>query len=81
MWLVHEQEAPQKHWSCQGLAMRLREISQYLSQVVAGKLPMNQATCWGLSTRDCELSSLPAGNHIPTAGDFQSDAGSGAHRC
>ena len=26
----------------QGLAMRLREISQYLSQVVAGKLPMNQ---------------------------------------
>lgn len=26
-----------------GLAMRLREISQYLSQVVAGKLPMNQA--------------------------------------
>ena len=25
-----------------GLAMRLREISQYLSQVVAGKLPMNQ---------------------------------------
>ena len=28
---------------CQGLAMRLREISQYLSQVVAGKLPMNQA--------------------------------------
>ena len=37
-----------------GLAMRLREISQYLSQVVAGKLPMNQEghrirhrCCWG----------------------------------
>ena len=36
-----------------GLAMRLREISQYLSQVVAGKLPMNQEghrsshRCWG----------------------------------
>ena len=34
-----------------GLAMRLREISQYLSQVVAGKLPMNQEgkpVFWGV---------------------------------
>lgn len=34
-----------------GLAMRLREISQYLSQVVAGKLPMNQAASGAGSTR------------------------------
>ena len=34
-----------------GLAMRLREISQYLSQVVAGKLPMNQAASSAGSTR------------------------------
>merc|ERR1712087_278287 len=31
-----------------GLAMRLREISQYLSQVVAGKLPMNQEIIYQL---------------------------------
>merc|ERR1711972_1078729 len=31
-----------------GLSMRLREISQYLSQVVAGKLPMNQEIIYQL---------------------------------
>jgi len=31
-----------------GLAMRLREISQYLSQVVAGKMPMNEEIVYQL---------------------------------
>lgn len=61
-----------------GLAMRLREISQYLSQVVAGKLPMNQAASGAGSTRTsmsvCVDGGLLPGNHLPIARDLQSDA-------
>ena len=63
--------------------MRLREISQYLSQVVAGKLPMNQAgqlflfcTSGDSLRTNSSMTQFPsaAGDHIPVTGDLQPDA-------